>query len=421
MDSLTHIKALRCQYVKVYILVKITFPTDERKREKTMRRDASIVGVSLLGCVAVACSFFGDDDDERGPPAELVVSAVRDLGTIETNSAITMRDGGYSAQFQGASVWLYGDSFLAFDNADSLRLLSNTWSSTQDPDASDGIGAFSEPLDQMGAPKSFFPLTNEEKTFIDLHKGDNCMETPCNARWALWPGAIVTDDNKGWAYVFYEKIYAEPGDFNFHGVGLSIAVWKVLSDPPERPVFNHVENFPTLFFSSDEPGFGSAALRVGTQVYVYGCDLKDLVKPCRLGRVAIADVLEKRAWEYYSGNGKWSSNLHDATPVFNGNDIMSVFYNDYIERYVAVYSEPLDTNTLLRTAPEPQGPWSKPVKAFSAQAPNNSIGWVYDALAHPEFSRENGRFIYISYSREIAPFTGEVRLVEVQLEKALAK
>lgn len=46
-----------------------------------------------------------------GPPPALSIATVQDLGVIPTNPDILGRDGGYSAQFEGYSVWLYGVRF----------------------------------------------------------------------------------------------------------------------------------------------------------------------------------------------------------------------------------------------------------------------------------------------------------------------
>lgn len=48
-----------------------------------------------------------------GPPPSATVTAATDLGAVQTNSDIVGRDGAYSGVFQGYSVWLYGDTFLA--------------------------------------------------------------------------------------------------------------------------------------------------------------------------------------------------------------------------------------------------------------------------------------------------------------------
>jgi hypothetical protein len=381
---------------------------------------ARFVALSIVIIAALISTIGtggGSEEGENGPEAEARVVSATDLGVLETTSQITARDGGYSAVFSGHSIWLYGDTFLSQPNEDNYGLISNSWSFTTDIDASDGITDFQEQVDSVGMPKAFLPMTNTEKSFNDLHNGDNCAEPPCYARWALWPGAIVIDPDKNWAYVFYNKIYAEPGDFNFKSVGQSIAVWKDFADPAERPEFSRVQDYPTLAFAEAEPAFGSAAMVVDTTLYVYGCDLDSLAKPCRLARVPLSDVLNLGAWEYYAGNSNWSPNLSDAKAVFKGNDIMSVLYSPYVERYLAIYSQPLDKQTMLRTAPSPEGPWSKAVKVFDATAPINNTGWVYDALAHPEYTAMGDNTIYITYSRQTALLTSEVRLVAVEIEK----
>lgn len=69
---------------------------------------------------------------------------------------------------------------------------------------------------------------------------------------------------------------------------------------------------------------------------------------------------------------------------------------------------------MMRTSPNPEGPWSGEVTAFTAMQP--AQGNVYDAHAHPEYDSDDGQIIYISYSRSLpTPFTSEMRLVSVEL------
>jgi hypothetical protein len=46
--------------------------------------------------------------------------------------------------------------------------------------------------------------------------------------------------------------------------------------------------------------------------------------------------------------------------------------------------------------------------------PHEGDHWIYDAIAHPELSGGDSRTIYFSYSRELAPFRSEMRLVRVE-------
>ena len=377
------------------------------------------------------CGGGGGGDDDAGlpvespdtvvtePDAEVTVTAVRDLGPIRINEVIMKRDCGFSARYKGKSVWLFGDTLLASPNEDGRTFLSNSWSSTYDTDAGDGIAGFVERVDAVGAPVEFFPLTAVEAALGDGHEGEVCEDVECTAHWDIWPGTIVVDEEKDWAYIFYRKVYCESGLFRFHHVGHSIAVWKNFPETPERPVFENVDEYPTLFFSEEgEAGFGSAAVVVDKLVYVYGCEKEedDLTKPCHLARVPIADILDKSAWTFFDGMGHWLPDSRASRTIFTGNDMMAVFFDKHINRYVAVYSEPLGATAMLRTAVAPEGPWSAPLRLFSVDAPENVYGWVYDFLAHPEFSQDNGRIIYITYTKKIDKMNSELILVAVELD-----
>lgn len=113
---------------------------------------------------------------------------------------------------------------------------------------------------------------------------------------------------------------------------------------------------PDLLFNEDEPSFGSAALISGGWLYVYGCGIPTsrTDRGRRLGKVNPANVLDRSAWSYYAGNGNWSPQIGDAVPVFTGDNILSVAWNNYLQRYLAVYSAPFPQNVMLRTALSPR-------------------------------------------------------------------
>jgi Domain of unknown function (DUF4185) len=355
------------------------------------------------------------------PPANVTVVSATDLGVIQTNPDILGRDGGGSALFGGYSVWLYGDTFLAKPNAEDFTLISDSWSYTSDLNAQSGITGFTERLDSAGAPTMVLQNTAAEAAFNAAHNVNHCQASPCGARWALWPGTMVVDPASGNALVFYSLVYALPGSFNFQSVGSSVATWHDFASLPQRPTINPpvVAAHPDLLFNPNEPGFGSAALIRAGMLYAYGCGIptgSGFDKGCRLGRVDPANVLNRSAWTYYTGSG-WSAQISQAQSVFSGDSILSVAWNSFLEEYVALYSAQFSNNVMLRTAPNPEGPWSGETLAFVAMAP--ASGNIYDALAHPEYDLNGGQTIFVSYSRATpAAFTSEVRLVSVELAAA---
>ena len=329
------------------------------------------------------------------------------------------RDGGSSASFHGYSIWLYGDTFLEKPDELGRSLISNTWSYTKDLDANHGISGFRERTDSARAPTMLVPETPEEKAFNQAHEGDACKQPLCGERWAIWPPAIVADPARNRALVFYMVVHAKPGDFNFQSIGASIAVLHDLHGPARRSNFAPplVDGHPDLMFNQNDPNFGTAALITDEILYVYGCGtpIKGDDKGCRLARVDAGHALDRGAWTFYVRNGQWSSQIADAVPVFDASSVASVWWNSFLEKYIALYSKTFSENIVIRTAPAPEGPWSSEMPLFTAMKPAD--GHVYDAHAHPEYESGGGQIIYVTYSRATAPFRSEVRLVAVRLQR----
>jgi hypothetical protein len=372
-----------------------------------------LAGSSALVGGALSCS------SSAGPPPALKIVNAIDLGTISTNPDILGRDGALSAVFQGYSVWLYGDTFLAQPNADARTLISDSWSYTTDMTAQGGISGFQERLDSSGAPSMILVETPAEYAFNQAHNGNPCQTQPCGARWALWPSSMVTDAADNQALIFYMLVSAMPGNFNFQGLGNSVAIWQNFSQQPQRPMFNPaiVPDHPDLVFTRDEPNFGTASLIVNGTLYIYGCGIptNSSDKACRLAKVAPASVLNRSSWTFYSGNGNWSSQLSNAISVIPDANILSISWNSYLQHYVAIYSQLLSNDVMIRTAPNPEGPWSGERTAFTAMQP--ASGNVYDARSHSEYDLNSGQTIFVTYSRATGSFTSEVRLVSLELRQ----
>jgi len=107
--------------------------------------------------------------------------------------------------------------------------------------------------------------------------------------------------------------------------------------------------------------------------------------------------------------------LSNAVSVIPDVNIMSVAWNSYLQQYVAIYSQIFSQNVTIRTAPNPEGPWSGERVAFVAMSPVS--GNVYDARQHAEYDANGGQTIFVTYSRSTGTFTSEVRLEQVQLQR----
>jgi hypothetical protein len=153
-------------------------------------------------------------------------------------------------------------------------------------------------------------------------------------------------------------------------------------------------------------------------LYSFACHRDGLDRPCRLARAPLANALDAAQWEYASGDNRWTKTPSDAVALFFGADILSVTFNDYLDRYIVVYSEPTSSIIQLRSASSLTGPWSVATKVTAALASQNTNGWVYDGLTHPQYNEQDGRIIYLTYTRDLGSplFARELRLVRVSVE-----
>ncbi|HET9402274.1 MAG TPA: DUF4185 domain-containing protein [Candidatus Acidoferrales bacterium] len=300
---------------------------------------AAVSGISYRSAISA------NPPSRRPAPSapELIIASATDIGTLETSPKIRGRDGAYSALFDGHYIWLYGDTFLEHKNEKGRLLISNSWSFADErSSAPTRFAGFRERLDKSAQPTMLLPETSEETVYNDSHDGEKCRVKPCGARFALWPGAMVPDPDRHRLLMFYSLIAAQPGDFNFHSLGNSVAIWNDFSAKPLRPHISPivVAAHPELLFDQHETNFGSSAFIAQGMLYVYSYCEGPSGKPCRLARVDPARVLDRSAWSYWSVN-RWSPNIADASPIFTGNDIMNVSFNPFLGRYVAIYSQEL--------------------------------------------------------------------------------
>lgn len=326
-----------------------------------------------------------------GPDVDVV--GVRELGPLATAAdGVELRERGYSLYGFGRSIWLFGDTRLSSPDSDGSSLRSNGWSNTYDLSGEDGIESFITPTDAAGGPVELFAWTAEELAF---------NQDSADERVVIWPLTGVRDDHLDRVLVFYAKLrVSESGQRT--PIGSSLAVWTELEFGPVRPILDASSDEPTLLFRDPEPQFGQAALISGDHLYAYGCE-DSLYRPCKLARAELSAVFEREAWQFWTGR-EWSPNSADAVALLEADTVFAVTYNYQVDRYLAFHGERERGEISLRSAEQPEGPWSAPTRAFTAEAE------IADVLVHAEYRRGGGRFEYLSYR-----VGAEMRLVELEL------
>ena len=347
-----------------------------------------------------------------GRDADVHVGSVQSLGVLPVPSGVVGRDGGVSGRFQGRSVWVYGDTVTTEPGSYPSTWRNNTMSWTEDLDASDGIAELVQPRDETGAPREFFPRTEEEENFNAEHRdhGDGSCDAsdgePCGARVAIWGSGPVQDIARGRALLTYGKVLAAPGEFNFSIVGTSLAVWTDFEQGPERPRVDGTLADARLLFAPSEGEFAIPVAHDGF-LYLFSCSgAGAAAHACRLARAELDHVLERSAWRFRGGRvGDWVEAADGAARLFEGSPNMTVHFNERVGRWLALYIT--WGQIVLRTAPELAGPWSDEVPLFRPPEDN-----ALHALAHPEFQEQRGAVEYVSYLAE-----DRFRLLRVELSR----
>ncbi len=350
--------------------------------------------------VSVAAGIFGSDAMDI---------AVRDLGPVRFLPVIRGRDGGFSAIFDGRSVWMFGDTPLNTAGVDGSEWRSSTWAWTDPVDARRGV-SLREPLDANGAPGEFLPFTPEERAYNAAHDQDTVAGHE-QSRWRLWPGPIVVDPRTHRAFVFYFKVMARNGPFD--GVGQSIALWDSLDRAVVRPRVTPGADEPTLLSVRGDIPEVMGALAVHDSLYAVRCIQGGPGFPCIVSRVAFDDALVRSAWEFYAGGGRWTADWHQAIRVLDAGPMVSVHWNEHLRRYLAVYSPPLSSTIEMRTAEHVEGPWSPGQVIATGRPPASKDSWDYCGVAHAELQQAGGEREYVTYCRDTGNFTSELRLLEI--------
>lgn len=237
-------------------------------------------------------------------------------------------------------------------------------------------------------------------------------------------GAVVADPTHDRSLVFYSKSFQEwsrTARGTRQRVGASLAVWRNTETPADRPKVTAQREDPTLLFGADEPAWGNAALSRDGSLYAYACQRveKELSMNCLLARVPLDRALERVAWQFYAGGGRWASDWHEARSVLSMDqvELFSVQWNQYLGKYLAVYRSVLNRWIDPHSSGRPaEGPWSEPVVEIQGlllrSGPFDKI-WMGLALGHPEIAREGGRVEYLTYFRN----NDETRVVQIEFKR----
>ena len=338
------------------------------------------------------------------------IKSVKDLGLLFVNNQHRMvgQDGAYSIPLDEKTLWYFGDTLIGErTEGESLwypggkpvgpkdmsglakieKMINNTGLIIKETTGCTGLKNYSYILDDENEIKPLIPLLDDE--------------SPDEIR--IWCLHGVKVDEK--VYLYFIKVRTiEEGimPVNFEVLGSGVAVGKGNKWNFKRIEFNNSH----LFWNENEPKFASAILKSDSDdwLYLYGVvQDKNAVQQCYLSRVKKHHIENLNEYEYLvSSEPKWSKNVSEAKPVFSGMpNELSVSYNEYLNKYLAVHSLDLTGKIVARVSENPWGPWSEPNELYQVEVTREKeLPYpilIYAGKEHPEISGKNGKVIYITY------------------------
>lgn len=355
----------------------------------------------------------------------LQVASSRDLGPqfVDNPHRMVGQDGAYSIPLgSNRTLWYFGDTLIGERPDESLwyifgepvggqdlsgkgpfdQMITNTGLILRNRTGRRGLSDFSYILDTDGKLKQLVPSLPDE----DSEKERIWCMHGCKLNGKL--------------YLFFMKILMlEKGGDPFP-VGFEIIGTGLARESDQDWTFERiVHDGSTIIWPSDQPQFAAAVLIDKGWVYLYGSLQKpDFHHHAYIARVRPGDMEDFNKYEYFSGDPeKWSNDVYAATTIFSGMpNEMSVSYNQYLGKYLAVHSMGLSGHIVGRTAPTPWGPWSKSSILWTVKPPEKPIPYprlIYAGKEHPELAEDHGHVLYLTYIEfeEYFPHLIEITLV----------
>jgi hypothetical protein len=147
----------------------------------------------------------------------------------------------------------------------------------------------------------------------------------------------------------------------------------------------------------DDLHFGVQALERDGFVYVFGSRRRAYASSAIVARVRPEALADPDAYEFLrSPAPEWATG--DGPPLDLGpcGSEYSVSFNPYLGSYLMCYADEYAKTLVLRTAPDPWGPWCEPVVVTGLpHEPESEM--VYLAFEHADFSPDGGRTVLVSY------------------------
>ncbi|MCL2535476.1 MAG: DUF4185 domain-containing protein [Nocardiaceae bacterium] len=295
----------------------------------------------------------------------------------------------------GGVMMLFGDTVGACGvGEDQWR--SNVLFRSADSNLSDGMKIDSSPLASRGFSKQVIQglLSTEPGTlpeFTVIPTGGVAVDGKQYVRWM----SVRSWDTPGeWTTNYSGLAVSTDNGENWHTDPRTVRVRRegVFETPAPIP---GVDQIPA--FSPDNKNWQMSAFlpsQDGQYIYEFGTP-SGRSGDARLARIRAdeAHMLDMNTYEYWDGSD-WSPNIDVAKPVIKGPvSELSVQWNDYLKKYVAMYT---DLEGLkVRFADSPEGEW----KGSDTLISSATLPGLYGGFMHPWSKGKDLYFVLTTWDR----------------------
>ena len=374
---------------------------------------ARFLGLSLITLSLFASSLPTRSTAQPGEaflrPGQLVVASDRPvcslLGSLKRAAGIVGMDGGFTVSIGGVVYWDFGDTVLS-----NGWIMPNSIAWSTDTDASDCIELTPKQLNGSAAP---------------------LMVQPFSEKLTVWPMSME-QTGPTTVHFFYASVVPDPAaGWRVKGVGIGSFDTTTLTATPA---------LGGKLLWQDGTFQPSRTLADGEYTYVLLDAYRSPWKTATiLARVRTQSIEDPSAYEYWdagapgetgrwvaglwnAATGSWDSAVNDLAPLWeqpglhNGVDIA---YNQFLGKWLAVYTTNFMTSVHARAADSLTGPWGEydtmlvNCANFHPAPSAAQMGFMcYSGTQHEPFTRDGGRTIYVSYShsKSYQVYLHEIRL-----------
>ncbi len=328
-----------------------------------------------------------------GPPPDGTSWASEDASGVPSIDPTAVPDTALDAEFssQFGPGWVGGDATYSTPLPDGqiAFIFSDTLIGTAQPDGRAQLSGMIDTSELIGTPsslRSVYAGTYAAPQPIIPNPGSDGIS------WQV--GATYVENGSQLAFV--NEIGPVPGSPFQEFLGQSgIAV---IPDPAgSSPSCSTVVPVPT----DRDTQWGSAVLRAGGYVYVYGSasdPATGTFEGTKIARVPQGSSLDTGAWRYWTGS-EWAQGEASAALVPTGSALTGVIQEPDAPGYVAVSIAPsVFSNTVdLSFAASPTGPWTSPRPVYlvpEIAQYHNEIAYI--PTFHPQLSK--GNVLVVSYN-----------------------